>query len=376
MVQDSDLIYDLCNDEMKLNKLDFSRQRQPQTHTLKNENTEEISTSSSFQSLLAQNEDLAARLRVTLKRLSHLENQNKFLKDDAEQGHHQLQILNDQLLVWKEKEKIWLEKEGQFESQHRAALNEKELEISLLRQKVEKLSQAESENERFRKYQEKIKSTVKPYVQKLKSYAETLFQQTQELNSQLLNKEAYIDKLTLELAEIKARQETVLRKTEEEKSQLIQLFESQRSDLKNEIKSIREENETLNEKTRIFDRCLERQDELENLVVALRRSKEDIESKLEQEMDSLKKTSQHLSQEKILLQVNLKNKIDETLKLKEQLLQLETSQAELQEQLTSLRFLWSQKSQECERATISLHALEKINLELSQKLKELREKES
>jgi hypothetical protein len=50
----------------------------------------------------------------------------------------------------------------------------------------------------------------------------------------------------------------------------------------------------------------------------------------------------------------------------------EGRKGELEEQLTSLRYMWTSKCEETEKLKISLQSLEKINLDLSQKLNESR----
>lgn len=361
---------DFSMDELKLAKLNFK------TPTIPSAESTTVSTTSSFNALLSQNEDLAARLRVTLKRLSHIEAQNKFLSEDHETHKNQLLLLNDQLLIWQEKEKIWQEKEKTFEDKLSEKMREYEFELSILRQKTEKLIGLEENLERYRKYHEKIKTSVKPYIQNLKSYAESLFQQSQNLNSLLLEKEAELDNIRRQLDESKENSNKTNRSFELEKNQLILLFEEQRAELRSQIGMLQEENETLKEKTRIFDRSLERQDELENLIVALRRAKDDADQLQQTELKKIKDQMNSEAQEKALLLIKLSDFEKENSTLRQNQNHLEKTNTELNEQLASLRYLWSQKSQENEKLTQSAQALERINLELSQKLKALREQES
>lgn len=60
--------------------------------------------SEAIDSLIAQNEDLTARLKVLLRRLSSIEEENHVLSQEHREMKHQLSAVTDQLSVFKEKE--------------------------------------------------------------------------------------------------------------------------------------------------------------------------------------------------------------------------------------------------------------------------------
>jgi len=325
---------------------------------------------------MAQNEDLVAQLRVTLNRLSSIELLNQQLQENFDAARSQSSAVFDQLLIWKEKSKIWKEKELALERTHQNDLKNFTIEIDILKQKVMQLEHCQEDLARYQKYHEKVKTSVKPYIQKLKSYAKSLFEQTQSLNSQVIEKDLKINVLEASLNSLKdqsiKREEIFLA----QKNELIDMFELERTALKKELSSLQNQNEVLIEKTRQLDRSLERQDELENLIVALRRSKEDSELKKQVEVSELKSKNSSLGQS--LHHLELENgDLRSDLQLSQNNLKsLEVRCQETEEQLTSLRYLWSQKSQENEKLKMSLNGLEKINSELSQKLKILRNTEA
>jgi myosin heavy subunit len=329
--------------------------------------------SSSFQTLLTQNEDLVARLRVTLQRLSLVEQQNQNLHENFDAVRSQNSAVLDQLLIWKEKEKIWKEKELNFERLRHDENREITIEMDLLRQKTSQLDKAQEELERYRKYHEKIRTSVKPYIQKLKGYTQSLFAQTQDLNTALLEKERLLVEAETKLH---AAQEEARRKAEVSQMQmneLVSVFEEERDSLRAEIRHYVESQEIYQEKTRSLERSLERQDELENLIIALRRTKEESHQQQQVEMLQLKQSHTQQQQDFKTLQLqaeDLKKTLDDR---QSQLKKVEEAHTDTLEQLTSLRYLWNQKSEENEKLKLSLQGLEKLNLELSQKLKTLRE---
>ena len=328
---------------------------------------------SSFQTLMSQNEDLVARLRVTLQRLSSLEQQNHQLQQNYDSARTQSSAVLDQLLIWKEKEKIWKEKEQSFERSHRDETRELSIEIDLLRQKTSQLEKSHEDLDRYRKYHEKIKTSVKPYIQKLKNYAKSLYEQTQSLNSSLIAQELQIAELKQKLEAAREGLQNSNALFQAQKNELISMFEDERQHLKSEISNLQQSQEVLTEKTRSLDRSLERQDELENLIVALRRSREELISSHHLEITSLKKDGIATTQELQTLRLRLEDQLSLLHSTQGQLKTSEVNASEYLEQLTSMRYLWSEKTQENERLKLSLSSLEKLNLELSQKLKSLRD---
>lgn len=321
-----------------------------------------------FQALLSQNEDLVARLRASLQKQAHLEQNAHELEQGLNQWRSQNSALNDQLLIWKEKERIWKEKESGYETIFQGKTKKLEIDNDLLRQRLKQTEIAEEELERYKKYHEKIKTSVRPYIQRLKNYAKSLLEQTQSLNAELLQKDSRLstlENLNLNLREENAKKSELL---EKQKAQLISIFEDEREALKGEVQSLSGQVEVWKEKSRNLDCSLERQDELENLIVALRRSKEELIAQNNREIGLLKAQLSENQQQLTTYRMKLEDCDQQLTQARQNLETLETGKAQTLEQLTSLRFQWNLKSQECERLVISINNLEKINSDLSQRL--------
>ncbi len=367
--------------KLNLSHLDFAQSHEPELGPIPERQIQNSSfqknpnATTSFQTLMAQNEDLVAQLRVTLSRLSALEQLNQQLQENFDSARTQSSAVFDQLLIWKEKSKIWKEKEQNIERLHQTDTRNFTIEIDLLRQKVMQLERCQDDLARYQKYHEKVKTSVKPYIQKLKDYAKSLFEQTQSLNSQIIEKDLKINVIEsqLQLAQDQStkREEIFLA----QKNELIAMFEEERRALKRDVLQLQNSNEVLIEKTRSLDRSLERQDELENLIVALRRNKEESIESRQNEIVDLKAQNSKMNQKIVSLEMTSEDLTKELSNKQTQLQNTENALRDHEEQLSSLRYMWSQKSQENEKLRLSQAGLEKINLELSQKLKVLRDQE-
>ena len=313
--------------------------------------------SSTVEALISQNEDLMARLKVSMLKLSQMEEENGELAKQTDHLTQNLSILNDQMLVWREKENFWKTKNDQ---------TLRELEV--FKTRFPSLVQMEQRLERLTRYQEKVKTHIKPYVQDLKIYAQGLHEQIQGLNSELESREADIAELKRNLLGEKEKTAKSIEYYEKLQNQLVHEFENERALMTSEVASLRELNLALEEKAALLDRALTRQDELENTVIALRRSKEEMITAHSQEMSDLR----YQNSENLLLMQKLRiENDDQGQKLEialEQVESLTASKNDLEAQMESMRFMWSQKSEENEKLKLAMASLERINLELSQKL--------
>ncbi len=321
--------------------------------------------SSTVEALLAQNEDLMARVKVSMRRLTSLESENDHLRETEQQTRTQNASLSDQLLVWKEKENYWQQKNQCLESESQA-----------LRARFPELEGMEEKIERYRKYHEKVRLQVKPYIQQLKAYAQNLTLEIRKLSSEIQEKElARIDsEKKLRKTQINFEQE--LRAKDDQNRQLVQIFESEKEQLRATLSELRKLNATLETKAERLEASLMRQDELENTVIGLRRAKEEGEIGLREDLKNREFTIQNLKKTQIEndfkiedLQKNLRATTEESDRQKHRAVQVE-------EQLTSLRYLWNSKSEEIGRLQLQLQSLEKLNLDLSQRLNKARKGEA
>jgi chromosome segregation ATPase len=322
----------------------------------------DIRKTSTVDALISQNEDLMARLKVTLLRLSAIEDENSALNSEISELKKSFSTQSDLMMIWKEKEKNWKEKNNQLEK-----------EIKVFHERFPDFQKMESQIERYKKYQDRVKSTIKPYLQQLKDYAHSLHLQIQSLNQDLDQKDSEISKLKLQIETLKdesSHREQFYTMTQNE---LVSSFEKDRDQLQHEIKNLQEISNVLELKAQKLDRAIERQDELENLVISLRRSKEESIASNQNELENLRESQRELKSENNELRMLSQDLRQQLSNLQQESHEINNRRDALDEQVTNLRYMWGQKCEENEKLKISLSSLEKLNAELSTQLNQIRQ---
>lgn len=348
------------NEERTLAARQVRRHPEPQTLEFKTI-PRDLRKSGTVEALISQNEDLMARLKVNIRRMTSLEDENRALQQDLKDLNLSYSSVSDQMLVWREKERIWKDRHKQLEN-----------EVRVFQERFPEYQRLEAQVERLKRYQERVKSTIKPYLAQLKEYAQSLHKQVQALNQELTVKEAQTSNLDRQLQNQKEEKEQLARFYELNQNSLIEGFEKEKAALNKEVQTLLESNQALEAKTQSLDRSLERQDELENLVVSLRRNKEDFQKEVQAELEHLRNSSRELKAKITENQLTIGDLQAEREQLKAQTQAAISAREEMDEQMTSLRYMWTAKSEENEKLKISIASLEKLNLELSSKLNDLR----
>jgi chromosome segregation ATPase len=321
----------------------------------------DVRKSGTVEALISQNEDLMARLKVNLRRMTALEDETRSQQENLTELKRSYAALSDQMLVWKEKEKIWKDRNENLEK-----------ELKVFQDRFPEYQKMETQLDRLKRYQERVKTTIKPYLQQLKDYAQSLHVQIQSMNKELNLRDAMISSLEHRIEDLKTEKAQQIQFYEMNQNQLVDSFEKEKSQLQGEIQSLLESNQALELRTQNLDRSLERQDELENLVISLRRNKESLQAEIQNEMDTLKIHNRELKQKLVENGLSNEDLLQERDSLKKELSSLAARCDEMEEQMTSLRYMWTTKSEENEKLKVSMTSLEKLNLELSSKLNELR----
>jgi chromosome segregation ATPase len=152
----------------------------------------EILKSSTVENLISQNDDLMARLKVSLRRLAIIENENLKLKEECQKYSQRHENMADQILLSQERDRAWKQKIEHFEKQKDVA--------------VEKTNKLTAQNRNFRaeldryhKYHDRIKNQIKPYIAQLKDFARTLQEKNQNLERDLAKRETQTEQLRLQI---------------------------------------------------------------------------------------------------------------------------------------------------------------------------------
>jgi chromosome segregation ATPase len=325
----------------------------------------ELLRSSTIENLISQNEELMTRLKVTLRRLAALETDNQKLVSEAQTEQLRAATATEQLLVLREKDSIW-----------RLKTDDLEKDRSLLQEKLETLqnlySLSQTQVDRHQKYHEKIKTQVKPFVQELKKYSKGLESKVKTLESEITKKEAEISDLRNQVVEITKSSQFQQQLLEKKNWQLTEHYEMLIHRLSKENEELKASNAELTQKNDRYKSVQEHSDQMENENIEMRRRIEKLVEKHKLEIEGAEEQIILRSREFSKLAVEHQDVVQKVLEEIEGKKKLEKQVFELRHQLDSLRFMWKTKTDENDRLKQAMEALEKLNVDLSAKLQEVR----
>lgn len=328
----------------------------------------EFLRSATIENLISQNDDLMARLKVTLRHLSQLELENKRLIEEAQSFHSLSSTYNDQILVLKEKDGFWKQRLENYEKENK-----------VYKEKFEAVKNAYGEahrlNSRYKKYHDKIRTQIKPYLENLKQYAKDLEVKLSDFQLELSKKEAEMQDLRFQIIELSKNYKYQSELQQKNYEETINSYELSMTDLKRRcdfLQPLADELEMKNKKLHFYQ---EQAVGLENELIEYRRLKEQTIENLELELKKKSDKVEMLIGENKKLEmeaVDMKSKImDDYQKVQT----LEKEHFDLKHQMESLRYMWTKKNEENEKLKESLSSLEKLNIDLSNKISELRKKD-
>ncbi len=321
---------------------------------------EEHTLHSSVEAALAQNEDLMARLKVTLRRLTNTENENIELKKAMNSLSRRVNAIDDDKAISKERESSLLEQIKAFEIRVLAQKSQGK-EILDLKEKLA----------RSKKYQEKIRTHVKPFVQNLKNYADSLVREVQELHAELSRRESDVSELEEKCFNFEAELTGIHESHAVQLRRLTENFEKTREHSSSELQNALHEVHRLQGRAVQYDQMRAKEDELENTLISVRRERELTIGELRaREQDLLKELG--LSKIQIIdLQTTKSSLLEKMDVATQERARMESQIQSLQEQMSSVRFMWSTQTEEMDKLRASQISLERLNSELSRQLNQL-----
>lgn len=325
----------------------------------------DILKSATVENLISQNEDLMARLKVALRRLSSIENENQKLLQAAEESKKWASVAQDQALVLREKDSIWKEKTKDIETQ-----------AELLKEKVaaleNRLKTAANDIARYRKYHDRVRTQVKPHLVELREYARGLEEKVAAQQDELAKREAQIRDLRDQIITVTKNSRYQVEQAETRVHEMIESYENTLKTSREDIQLARETIADLETKALRLPRAEQRRDELENEVVELRRNREELLSRFESECRRLVQQTESLTGENVRVKLENEDLQQKVMSDYEHLRDLERQNQDQKAQLDSLRFLYTSRTDENEKLKLAMTALERLNVDLSARVQELR----
>lgn len=324
--------------------------------------SKDLMKSATVENLISQNEDLMQRMKMFTRRMASLEDLNQELQTENFNQKNQILNFQDQVQVLKEKDNAW-----------KCKVDEMEASFETMASRIRKLEPLVAEVERFKKYHDKIRIQVKPYISSLKKSREEADVTASKLQSQLSLKDSQLQDVRMQMQELLKHTKNQIEEVQKQRLDVIELAEKQKQILADENRSLKLEVRMNQDQLKKMTLSIENQAYLENRVIELERSKSELKSRFETEVLRI--------QEKLNANTGAQTRLEiENQDLKEYIKSEQTQRAnneqetiQLRKQLESIRFMWNQKNEESERLHQSLNALEKLNLSLSQKLQEMRD---
>lgn len=342
-----------------------------------------VQKSGAIDSLIRQNEDLMARLNVALRRHSILEEQAGKFESTLKQLQDRNEALADQVLVYREKDRL----QGNTRKTSERQIQELKEQVSLLeiryaeyyavsREKLDYLSTKVERTTRrlarYTAYRTRINRLGKNRKIEASQRIQDLANENQKLTSRLQQETLSLSELRVKLGEAVDHIQRQSVETENNQRQLVENYENQFSDLREQVKvsssRILELEELLTDQERLFQDKIS----VENQLVATQRSFSDAKAQYEENLIQLQEGLAEFRREakERSLEVDRLNK--EMGMIKSQRDQLNLSKVELEDRVESLECLWRDTNQQHEQLKERHQALQNLNQQLSTSLIEQR----
>lgn len=300
--------------------------------------------SGTVETLLGQNDDLFARLKVSFKTNAELERKLMMQEQSELEIKHINSSLLAQIQILQEKDKAQKLKQEELEARI-ASLN------ANLEAENQKTSNARLQLDEKGDAFDNLKNKLAEAAQHIEMQETAI----RDLEAQLTS--------DFETRLMRANAENQVAKAELE--QMLQMAQKDIQSLQNELVALQEKAGRLQN---ISEKCTE----AENRLVYFERRSEELESRYNKEFSELQSQLTIYRTEAKTLSIQLHNteqrldeKLAENVRLKESL-------TEAQDQFESLQTLWTEGQKRLEESRLKYDSLHKINQELSRKLKDQR----
>lgn len=314
--------------------------------------------SRTVENLIGQNDDLMARLKVSVRQNSILESQLL----DIENRIEKLKALNINLSTQNE---VLTEKDE---------MQKQKLQIIENDLKNNKFNSAELS--RLRNYHRRVKTYGRTWIEKLKLQASLASQQKSEVERQFMEVNAklssYKTKLTETISELTQKE----KKHQKDSALLVENYEKQIDRLNQDRNQLERELKLLREKSKLVDELRTSRIESENRAIEFERKLTELELSTHHEIERLKTECHTQSAEIEAYHIRAEFTQTQIQELSQQVVQKEKEAQSYSDRLEAMTQLWNEVQQEREDLKSKIDAQQKLNHELSLKLIDQRKAES
>jgi len=325
-------------------KIDFRLPNAPSFNEPVKENLSSFSQrSQALQSVINQNEDLMARLKLATIRTGDLESQLEAAEVHLKSLQKERSHLKEQILILKEKESIFRERtEGAL--QKGEDLKEENFEL------LQRLEKVERAFRRLFKYREKVKTQL-PQLKVLRKKSNRLT----EINGHL----------KVQVEDLGNRLQQIHSEMSASHASLVEDYETQIQDLQSRLAEAEK-------KAGDRDQLKKSQVEFENRSIELERELAHVKGVYSKESHSLKVDVEHFRKQTKELIVQCETVKSQLATKANELSEALNQGGKLSDQVESLQILWKEKQEDFERSEEKNRSLQKLNQDISMKLNEAR----
>lgn len=333
---------------------------------------EKILHTATVEALIAQNEDLMARLKMYIRRNSILEQETQHINQKNKTLKQTLSKREDQSLIWGQKDQAWRNKLQSLEDKIKQSNNDTDTAQMRYSQLYETFQLKQQEFSNLKKIlQEKVNNNKNNFERK-----------QIELSEKNKKLQKNIEELTAHIASQKKKHEADQVKLvtihEADQVKLVTIHEKERNKMDATINKLTIQKMEFESATQKLNKSqvelTEQKVILENELIEDKRRKKEIAKKLQSEISELQEQLTFFRKESktLKLQLQKKEELLTVMNNHEQSLQEKVKQQRVQ--LENLQVLWKQKQEELEKQKEQNRAMEKINVELGESLSKFRNK--
>ena len=322
--------------------------------------------SGAMESLISHNEDLMSRLKVTLRRVSLLEEKlNQSEKAEKKITFH-YKNLKDQILILKEKERR-LRNRKEISESHFHSLSEK---VRML--EVEYARLYTSTQKKRISFMETIDG-LSHQVKRLTKGKTKLSLVAHKLRKSLQENQGVIEALKRDLGLVRSQLEESTNYIQKQGERFKSEREAYERDFEEDIRKIREELAEANKKAEQFDEVYDENVKTQNQLVFLQRKYKESRDEFHEEALKLQEGLAHYrsqAKSQSLTIQNYKSEIEE----KDHLIaKLKGEASQLKDQFESVQCLWRDNQGHIEKQNQKNESLQKLNQQISTQLNRYRQ---
>lgn len=349
-----------------------------------------ILRSGAVETLIQQNEDLMARLAVNLRKISWLENQVMEIHQEKDLAAQAYGNLKDQLAIVQEKARSVAERKERHHSEFQK-LEERikilELECSELYTRLKEkeaqweLAQARHQKhiQRLEKYRRGMRVAIERLRQKEKEAVEVTGEEFARLTREREQIRSIADQLQIERSEIAKKLgqaseyiQSLSQKHGEDQRALVEQYEAKLQNAQNQEQDLRRQVEDLSQRLNDNDVLREKNIELENSLILLKRKRDELQGDLDGQLQQLQSQVSYYRTEAKTLKSQQGSWLEEREELKIKARRSDDEVTKLTEQVENIQVLWREQQNELEKQKLKTQALQRLNQQLSLKLNEYR----